>query len=171
MRFILIIFSLFFSSTLVSYAQVLNQDDEKALMEQRVKLLRKAKIRESQTNATFGYHGGTMAGLGATLYTLNLNNIGFYASIRTAINTSYKESGAYKTLALNAGITSNITYPVAFYVAGGISDYQGEEWEFGVDTSTGLIWYLGRNFKAQTGISLMNFQYPEFCFGIGINLM
>lgn len=182
-RLSMILLLVLFSSNL--QAQTTEELKKQKLAEKEQKL-KEAKQRAAQEAIAFSYHGGTMAPLGVAFYMINPDRIGFYASIRGGIQKN-EPNKPFKGLNLNIGFTRNLFFPVAMYAAAGISDYEilrpkayvspyapnekyDSEWEFGFDTSFGLIFHV-KGVELQCGVSLFNFSRPEFCFGIGLNAL
>lgn len=154
--------------------------------EEQARKLKLAKQESLKDVIAWGYHGGTMAPFGIAFYTMTPDKVGFYGSLRFARDPE-EANKPWKALNLNLGITKNLFFPVAGYMAGGISSYDyltkkaiispyapedkfDDHPEIGFDASAGLIFHV-KGFELQTGISLFNFQHPEFCFGIAFNLL
>lgn len=148
----------------------------------------KAKHKLDQGGGGFGYAGGVLAPLGASLYFLYPDKVGFYASFRASTKdiedypkTTDKSSiPEYKNLVLNVGITKNFGYPIGAYLAAGVSEYTTfiekenysklqQDGKIGADVSGGIIITVLREFNVMGGVSLFNLSKPEICFGIGWN--
>lgn len=163
---------LFLSSNIK--AQHIDEIKKQKLAERKQKV-KTARERAAQETFTIGYHGGTMAPIGISYYTMNPDKLGFYISGRGG---SEKDT-PYKGLNLNIGITKNLFYPVGMYLAAGYGDYTerkregssiGYGYKQGIDTSAGLIFHVSA-FELQGGVSLFNMGKPEVCFGIGFNFL
>lgn len=165
-----------------------NDELKKQKLAEKNEKLKKIKQRGEQEVIVLGYTGGTMAPYGINLFTMSPEKVGFYGSIR--FGKSQEKQLPYepfKGLNLNFGITKNLFFPVGFYAAAGISDFEvltpkafvspyapkdkyDSDWQFGFDTSFGLIFHV-KGFELQGGVSLFNFSNPEFCFGVGFNFL
>lgn len=172
---------LLLASLLAFYAlnsKAQNSDLKKAKQEK----LRKAKQEVFENKWVAGYYGGTKALIGVNFYTMFADKPGLYLSIRGGSEKGEDYDKAYdnKELALNAGITLPIYYPVAMYLAAGIGGYStytptayGSNEDIvvavGAETSAGLIFHI-KKLKIQGGVSFVNLKYPDATFGIGYSL-
>lgn len=152
-----------------------DEDLKRQKLAEKEQLLKIAKQRAAQEVFVVGYTGGVMAPYGFTLYTTFPDKAGFYSHLRSRIAGAEKILRTdRKDLNLVFGFTQNLFFPVALYAAAGISDFTPaygdiSTWEFGLDTSFGLIFHVN-HIELQSGISLFNFRRPEFCFGFGMNI-
>lgn len=173
---LLLVISLLAFCALNSKAQT--TDLKKAKQEK----LRKAKQEVFENKWVAGYYGGTKALIGVNFYTMFADKPGLYLSIRGGSEKGEDYDKAYdnKELALNAGITVPLYYPVAMYLAAGIGGYDtytpgkyGMDHDIvvavGAETSAGLIFHL-KKVKVQGGVSFVNLKYPDVTFGIGYSL-
>lgn len=172
-------------STSNGWSQTTEELKRQKQEEQALKL-KLAKQESLKDVIAWGYHGGTMAPFGIAFYTMTPDKVGFYGSLRFG-RTREGVNKPWKDLNLNLGITKNLFFPVAGYMAGGISGYDYRtnkavispydpediydyHSEIGFDASAGLIFHV-KGFELQSGISFFNFKHPEFCFGIAYNLL
>ena len=165
-----------------------NEELKQLKLAEKKEKLKKVKEREAQKVFVLGYHGGTMAPIGFNFYMMDPDKVGFYGSVRFGRSVEKQlPNEPFKGLNLNLGLTKNLFFPVALYAAAGISDYEvltpkafvspyapeekyDSDWQFGMDTSFGLILHI-KGIELQGGVSLFNFSKPEFCFGIGFNAL
>lgn len=175
----LLIIAIFLTFPLFSvHVKAQDNDLKKAKQEK----LKKARQEVFENKWVAGYYGGTKAPIGVNFYTMFADKPGLYLSIRGGSEKDENYSAFYdrKELALNAGITVPLYYPVAMYVAAGIGGYDtytpsmyGMKRDIvvavGAETSAGLIFHI-KKVKIQGGVSLVNLKYPDATFGIGYSL-